>query len=68
MVNGVLFKHRDAKSLTEKMIWATQNRKQMEQFGIRGYLYSADGQVPGIVEHCKELEVIYNQIIEHNGK
>jgi hypothetical protein len=27
--------------------------------GLRGYLYSEDGQVPSIEEHAREMEGIY---------
>ena len=65
--NGLLFKHRDDSSLTEHMQFAIDNRKLMVQFGKRGYLYSENGNVQSIEEHCLRLEEIYNQIIRNNG-
>ncbi len=62
-VNGLLFKFRDVDSLAEQMNFAIDNPQYMEILGKRGYLYSADGKVPDIHEHCKELQKIYEQII-----
>jgi glycosyltransferase involved in cell wall biosynthesis len=61
--NGLLFKHRDVNSLYEQMIFAILNPDLMRLYGSRGYLYSTDGNVPNITEHCKKLEEIYNILI-----
>ena len=66
-VNGLLFKHRDTSSLAEQMQFACENRKMMKQFGEHGYLYSDDGNVQSIEEHCIILEGIYKRIIKNNG-
>ncbi|WP_051633251.1 glycosyltransferase [Thermonema rossianum] len=63
-VNGLLFEHRNVKSLLQKMQYAVQNPNIMKQLGKRGYLYSEDGQVPDIQSHCRELEKIYESLIE----
>jgi glycosyltransferase involved in cell wall biosynthesis len=55
-VNGLLFEHRNTNSLKEQMRFAIANPNLMKQFGERGYLYSADGSVPNIQDHCKELD------------
>ena len=57
--NGLLFKFRDEQSLYEQMLWALNHPDKMRRFGQRGYLYSENGEVPGIEEHCKKLEEIY---------
>lgn len=62
-VNGLLFEHRNANSLAEQMKFAISNPDKMKTFGKRGYLYSADGSVPNIKDHCKELEKIYYKFI-----
>lgn len=62
-VNGLLFEHRNADDLAKQMIWAVENIDKMEKFGKRSYLFSADNQVPNIIEHCNTLETIYKQII-----
>ncbi len=60
--NGLLFKHRDLKSLAEQMQWAFDNDNEMKKFGNRGYLFSESGEVPNIEEHCNELEKIYKKL------
>ncbi|MDD3804347.1 MAG: glycosyltransferase [bacterium] len=62
-VNGLLFEHRNAISLAEKMKFAVSNPDKMKTLGERGYLYSTDGSVPNIQDHCKELEKIYRKNI-----
>ena len=62
-VNGLLFEHRNTNSLTEQMRFAIENPHLMNEFGQKGYLFSADGSVPNIQDHCKELEKIYNRFI-----
>lgn len=62
-VNGLLFKHRDIDSLTKQLNFAITNPKVMEKLGNKGYLYSNNGSVPNIKDHCKELEKLYQMII-----
>ncbi|MGB0522614.1 MAG: glycosyltransferase [Flammeovirgaceae bacterium] len=62
-VNGLLFKHRDVASLVEQLAFALQHPSKMQEFGKRGYLYTQDGQVPSIQEHCQKLEAIYKRFI-----
>lgn len=59
MVNGLLFKHRDIDSLMEQMNFAVHNPDLMKVLGSKGYLYSLDGNVPDIKEHCEELDKLY---------
>lgn len=59
-VNGLLFEHRNTNSLAEQMKFAIANPHLMKECGQKGYLFSADGSVPNIQDHCKELEKIYN--------
>ncbi len=61
-INGLLFKHRDINSLAEKMKWAAEHPVQMNEFGKRGYINHAEGKVPEIGEHCRELEKIYSSL------
>ena len=62
-VNGLLFEHRNAQSLCEQMQWAIENRIKMKEFGKRGYLFSSDGKVPEIKQHCNELKSIYSSLV-----
>lgn len=63
-VNGLLFEHRTPNALAKEMQWAVEHPEQMKQFGNKGYLYSDDGGIPGIQEHCKQLEELYIKTID----
>jgi glycosyltransferase involved in cell wall biosynthesis len=67
-VNGLLFEHRNVKSLQEQMEFAIANPDLMKKLGKRGYLYSKDGKVPDIQSHCEALERFYLQIIKKHKK
>jgi glycosyltransferase involved in cell wall biosynthesis/organic radical activating enzyme len=60
-VNGLLFRHRDSYSLYEQMKFAIENPTLMNELGSRGYLYSLNGAVPNIKDHCKALVEIYKK-------
>lgn len=60
--NGLLFKHRDSLSLAEQMQWALNNSEEFKALGHRGYLYSKDGSVPSIDEHCKQLINLFQYV------
>lgn len=60
-VNGLLFEHRNVNSLREQMRFAIKNPHLLKQIGEKGYLYSQDGSVPNIQDHCKELVKIYQR-------
>lgn len=62
-VNGLLFRHRDTQSLYEQMSWAVQHPVELQSFGQRGYLYSPDGHVPSIQEHCQQLINIFQDVV-----
>jgi glycosyltransferase involved in cell wall biosynthesis len=61
-VNGLLFEHRDTDSLAEQMLWAVENPSKMVEFGKRGYLYSDNGKVPDIENHCVELIKLFEDV------
>jgi glycosyltransferase involved in cell wall biosynthesis len=65
--NGLLFQHRNVQDLAQKIQFAVENPALMQKLGQKGYLYSADGQVPSIEDHCKTLEQIYNKLINQNA-
>lgn len=62
-INGLLFEHRNTKALAEQLKFAVLNPEKMKQLGEKGYLYSENGNVPNIQEHCIELEKIYTNHI-----
>lgn len=65
-VNGLLFKHRDIYALAEQLNFAVSNPDKMKTYGGKGYLFSKDGDVPDIIEHCNELVNIYKQYTSAN--
>ncbi|ALM21988.1 hypothetical protein AAT17_12470 [Nonlabens sp. MIC269] len=62
-INGLLFKHRDANDLHLQLVGAVSNPDKMKKLGQKGYLYSQDGQVVSINEHCEKLEEIYKSFV-----
>jgi len=62
-VNGLLFEHRNVNSLKEQMRFSILNPILLKQYGERGYLFSENGNVPSIQDHCQELEKIYNRFV-----
>ena len=67
-VNGLLFKHRETDSLAEQLNFAISNPEKMKELGSVGYLHSENGTIPNIKEHCKQLEIIYQNIISKEYK
>ncbi|WP_372365114.1 glycosyltransferase [Candidatus Uabimicrobium sp. HlEnr_7] len=63
-VNGLLFAHRNWKSLAEQMQYALDHPGEMKNFGKKGYLFSDDGQVPSIQNHCTALEKFYQNVVK----
>lgn len=61
-VNGLLFEHRNKEALAEQLIYALKNPDLMKELGKRGYLYTDEGSVPDIKEHCEILEKIYKKL------
>lgn len=66
--NGLLFSHRNAEDLAEKMLFALNNPLKMKELGERGYLYHEKGEVPNIAEHCEKLLSLYEQTIKNYQK
>ncbi|MEI8085626.1 MAG: glycosyltransferase [Paludibacter sp.] len=63
MVNGLVFEHQNINSLAEQMKFAVDNPNLLLQLGERGYLFSEDGSVPNIQDHCNELLKYYSSVI-----
>ena len=61
--NGLLFEHRNIHSLAEQMQWAIENPTEMKKFGQCGYLYSKNGKVPSIENHCVELLKLFENVL-----
>jgi MoaA/NifB/PqqE/SkfB family radical SAM enzyme len=63
--NGLLFKHRDRRSLAEQMQRLVDNPSLGARLGSRGYLYADSGDVPSVQEHVFAVEDIYRELLRH---
>jgi glycosyltransferase involved in cell wall biosynthesis len=61
-INGLLFEHHNIQSLNEQILWAIEHPEEMQKFGEKGYLYSKDGKVPDIENHCVELLKLFENV------
>ncbi len=61
--NGLLFNHRDPESLAREMQRLADDPALARRLGSRGYLQSADGNVPDMVEHSLAVESIYTGLL-----
>ncbi len=66
--DGLLFKHRDASSLSEKMQVLSTNQELYNKLTQKGYPYTENGNIPSIGEHTEKLNKIYRNAIEKKGK
>jgi len=62
--NGLLFKHRNIESLHEQMQSLLDNPDLAVRLGQAGYLQSEDKNIPDIEEHIRNIEMIYQQLIQ----
>lgn len=62
-VNGLLFAHRSVPSLAAQLQRFVEDPALAVRLGRRGYLYSETGDVPGIAEHVREVEALYDQVL-----
>lgn len=61
--NGLLFEHRNASDLADKMRWAATHPEEMKKLGNTGYLYADDANVPDIADHVRYIEEIYRGLL-----
>ena len=62
-VNGLLFAHRDPESLVQQMQRLANDPELASRLGSRGYLQSADGNVPDMRDHALAVEQIYEKLV-----
>jgi len=60
--NGLLHRHRDADSLAGAIAQALADPARFAGLGRRGYLHSADGDVPNIDDQVASLMRIYDEV------
>ena len=61
--NGLLFTHRDVESLARQMERLARDPQLARRLGARGYLQSADGNIPDMREHSLAVEEIYSGLV-----
>ena len=61
--NGLLFNHRDIESLAQQMQRLCEDPQLAGRLGGKGYLQSADGNVPDMAEHSRAVEGIYTSLV-----
>lgn len=62
-VNGLLYTHRDVRSLAQQMQNFVDNPALAIELGKRRYLYSETGDIPCIQQQAKELTGIYADLV-----
>jgi glycosyltransferase involved in cell wall biosynthesis/MoaA/NifB/PqqE/SkfB family radical SAM enzyme len=63
-VNGLLFEHRSRHSLTSQMQRFVDEPDLARRLGARGYLFDGSGDVPAIEDHVREIENIYQTVLD----
>ncbi len=63
-VNGLLFAHRDPGALAAQMQRLAVEPELARALGARGYVHAADGEVPALPAHVREIEALYRQVID----
>ena len=61
--NGLLFEHRSMESLALQMQRFVDDPGLAAQLGARGYLYSDDGDIPGITRQIADVEALYARVL-----
>ena len=61
--NGLLFAHRNSRSLAQQMQRLVDDPQLAKELGQRGYVQSDDGNVPDMVDHSLAVERIYESLI-----
>lgn len=67
-VNGVLFEHHSPAALTAQMQRFVDDPRLAARLGARGYLFSDNGDVPGIAAHADEIEALYESVLRRRIK
>ncbi|WP_334472851.1 glycosyltransferase [Arsenophonus sp. PmNCSU2021_1] len=62
-INGLLFEHRNEKSLSEQMQRLVNHPSWAKKLGLRGYIQSPDGNIPSQKDHVAEIEKIYKSLL-----
>lgn len=63
-VNGLRFEHRSHRALAGQMQRFIDDPGFARRLGQRGYAFSEDGDVPAIADHVREVERLYQLVLE----
>ena len=63
-VNGLQFEHRSYRSLASQMQRFVDDPDLARRLGLRGYVFSDDGNVPAIEDHVREVERLYERVLK----
>ncbi len=62
--NGLLFEHRDTADLARQLLRLSEDPSLARRLGARGYLAHPEGQVPCVQDHVREMEGVYQELLE----
>lgn len=62
-VNGLLYEHRSATSLSTQMQRLASSPELAVRLGERGYVHSPSGDIPAIEDHVGEIERLYERVL-----
>lgn len=62
-VNGLTYTHRDAECLRSTMQTALDDPEHLAVLGLKGYLYSEDGQIPSKEAHAATVIRCYEKLL-----
>ena len=62
-VNGLTFEFRNSKSLAAAMLQALNEPEALIELSKRGYIGSANGEIPCVEEHGKEMIELYSRVL-----
>ena len=62
-VNGLQFEHRSHRALARQMQRFVDDPGLARRLGLRGYIFSDDGDIPTIEDHIGEVERLYEQVL-----
>lgn len=66
-VNGLLFDHRSRQSLASQMQRFVDDPELARRLGARGYLFSDSGDIPDIEQDVREVERLYNRVLDRRN-
>lgn len=66
-INGLLFQHRDPKSLSIQLNRLVHERGLASKIAQAGYLQSEDGRIPSIQDHARHVISLYHLAIERRS-